>query len=288
MTLPGHVKRAAIVINDARLVYVPIPKAGSTAVLWALLDLVELEPGNFTRSSKLETTRALTIHDQSIWGRAHRLEGRSGRPRREVLDADDWLAFTVVRDPVRRLWSAWVSKLLLRDPRFVAMYGAEPWFPTPPRSANDVLDGFRAFVEVLDERPTEWHDPHWSSQSELAGMRALRYDLVAQVERLPGDLEPVNQHLAGVGLGLLRLRRENSSLVPFTSLALDAETWDRCAAFTATDRDVLGYEMPELGGADRDREWSATVEARLPGIHAIIERNERIGDMKQLLKAKAS
>jgi hypothetical protein len=104
--LPGYVESSAIVLDDVQLVYVPVPKAGSTAMLWALLELVELERADFTRSPKLEVTRSLTIHDTTVWGGQHRFRGRDVPA---IFDSGDWLTFTVVRDPVQRIWSAWVS-----------------------------------------------------------------------------------------------------------------------------------------------------------------------------------
>ncbi len=282
MRLPAHVEHSAIVLDDVRLLYVPVPKAGSTAVLWALLDLVDLDEDAFTRSTKLETTRALTIHDLSIWGRAYRLEGRSNDASR-IFDSPDWLAFTTVRDPVPRLWSAWVSKVLVRDPRFVRAYGEEAWFPASITTAQEVVASFRSFVAVLSERPAEWHDPHWSSQADLAGIGRLPYDLVARVERLPGELAAVASHLRARGREGLRLRRENPSLVPFVPEILDADAWDRCAAFTERDREVLGYAMPERGAGVPADAWLREVDLRLPGIQAVIQRNERIGDLKRLL-----
>ena len=282
MRVPAHVEQSAIVLDDVRLVYVPIPKAGSTAVLWALLELVDLEEDVFARSGKLETTRALTIHDASVWGGAYRLTGRAGGAS-AIFAADDWLAFTIVRDPVPRLWSAWVSKVLVRDPRFVAAYGDEPWFPESVSTADEVVGAFRSFVEALQERPADWHDPHWSSQAELAGIGELPYDLVARVEGLPGALEPVTSHLRAHGRAELSLRQENSSLISFVPGILDLETWDRCAALTARDRETFGYTMPERAAGDPADEWLEEVDMRLPGIHAVIERNERIGDLKRLL-----
>jgi hypothetical protein len=284
MRLPEHVERSTIVLDGVRLVYVPIPKAASTAVLWALLELVELDAKDFLGSTKLETTRALTIHDLSIWGRRHRLEGR---PDADALfAAPGWLAFTVVRDPVRRLWSAWVGKLLVHDPRFVAVYGDESWFPASPATAEDVVRAFRAFAEVLPERSADWHDPHWRSQAELAGLDELPYRLVAHAERLPADLDPVARHLHALGRDELRLRRENPSLLPFTPELLDRETWARCAAFTTRDREALGYELPKPSGETPPRVWVEAVEACLPAVHAVAERNQRIGDLRTAFRSR--
>ena len=284
--LPPHVESAAIVLDELQLVYVPVPKAGSTATLWALFELVALDRDEFIRSPKLEVTRALTIHDTSIWGSRHRLDARSGR---NLFDSPDWLTFTIVREPVRRIWSAWVGKILLRDPRFVAAYGEEDWFPEPPASAEDVVRGFRSFVQVLSERPAEWHDPHWSSQAELAGIGDLSYDVVARIEKLPGELDPVTAHLRRHGRDGLHVARENPSLLAFVPEVLDGDSWERCAGVTARDRDAFGYEPPPRADGDPDAAWVAEVDARIPAIHAVIERNERIGDLKQLVtRSRAS
>jgi Sulfotransferase family len=278
--LPRHVESAAIVLDELKLVYVPVPKAGSTATLWALLELAGLDPEDFVGSPKLEVTRALTIHDTSIWASHSRLDAHDGRA---LFDSPDWLTFTIVREPVRRIWSAWVSKILVRDPRFVTAYGEEEWFPEPPETAMDVVRAFRSFVELLPERPVEWHDPHWSSQAELVGIGDLAYDLIARVERLPGDLDPVAEHLRRHGREGLEVGRENRSLVTFVPELLDSVSWDRCVAVTARDRDAFGYEPPPRADGDPDDAWFAEVDARIPAIHEVIERNERIGDLKRLV-----
>ena len=277
--LPPHVASAAIVLDELQLVYVPVPKSGSTAMLWALLELSELDRGDFASSPKLEVTRALTIHDTRIWGSRHLLDGRDART---LFDSPEWLAFTIVREPVRRIWSAWVSKILLRDPRFVTTFGDEAWFPEPPSSAEDVVRSFRSFVEVLPQRTADWHDPHWSPQAELIGIGGLGYDVVARVEDLPGALDPVTAHLRHRGREL-RVGRENPSLAAFVPELLDGDAWERCMEMTARDREVFGYEATPRATGDPDQAWVAGVEAIIPAIHAVIERNERIGDLKRLI-----
>jgi Sulfotransferase family len=279
--LPAHVESAAVVLDDVRLVYVPVPRAGSTAMLWALLELVDLDHDEFAQSTKLEVTRSLTIHDMEIWS-GYRLPAGTGAAA--PFESDEWLTFTLVREPVRRIWSAWVSKILLRDPRFVATYGGEAWFPAPPRSAGEVVRSFRSFVAALGEHPAEWHDPHWSSQADLVGIGEVRYDVVARVDQLPGDLDPVVRHLRERGRGGLRPRRENESLVAFVPEVLDRDTWERCAELTARDREAFGYEGVPHAGDEPPSEWISDVEASLPAIRAVIERNERIGDLKLLVR----
>jgi hypothetical protein len=280
---PRHVSNSAIVLDEVELLYVPVPKAGSTTMLWALLELVELRPDDFRCSVKLEATRALTIHDMTIWGSERRLAGRPADDVLGLFDDPDWLTFTIVRDPVPRIWSAWVSKILLHDPRFVAAYEGEEWFPEPPRSAREMINAFRGFVEVLTDRPEDLQNAHWSSQADLIGLGELGYDVVGRVEDLGGVLQIVDAHLRARGRDGLTLGRENPSLFSFVPEVLDPESWERCAVATERDRDAFGYELVPRTSGEPDGSWVADLESRIWAIQAIIERNERIEDLTQLV-----
>jgi hypothetical protein len=280
---PEHVLQNGIALDEAQLLYVPVPRAGSTAVLWALAESEQLPEGHFFESGNLEVTRALTVHDLSLWGEARRLAGRSSKDLDRILTSDDWLRFTVIREPVRRIWSAWLTKVLLRDPRFVTSFGAEDWFPRRVGDAGEVVAAFRRFVAVLGERPLEWHDPHWSAQADLAGVDDVAYSLVARMEELSGALAPVDERLGSHGRRPLALRRANASLLPFTPGLLDGATAGVLAAWTSRDRAVFGY--PQIGAGNRlDADWLSGVEAALPAVRAVAERNERIGDLRALLR----
>ena len=281
--IPPHVASTAIVLDELRLVYVPVPKAGSTAVLWALADLIGLHPDRFRKSHKSETTRALTIHDMSLWGKKRRLDSRRTSSVLRMFDSDDWLAFSLVREPVRRLWSAWVSKVLMREPRFSSAYGDESWFPPVPSSAEDVVNWFRVFVKAVSDRPETLHDRHWASQDELLGVPQLGYDLVGRLEELPSALAVVDEHLRSRGMGPLTLQTENRSLVSFTPEVLDRRAWKQCFALTARDREAFGYEAVPIHATALDETWRANVEAALPAIRAVVERNERLGDVMGLV-----
>ena len=199
-----------------------------------------------------------------------------------MFDSDEWLAFTLVREPVRRIWSAWVSKVLMREPRFAAAYGHESWFPPVPSSAEDVVNWFRVFVESICGRTNALHDRHWASQDELLGVKDLGYDVVGRVEELPSALARVDEHLRLRGVAPLKLRSENRSLVSFTPEVLDRQAWERCWALTARDRETFDYEPVPNRGRSVDASWRAHVEACLPAIHAVVERNERIDDLARL------
>jgi hypothetical protein len=278
--LPDYWLRTAFCFDDLRLLFAPVPKAGSTAILGALAEVVGLPHEQFARSTKLEATRSLTIHDGSVWGATVRLAGRTPEEIGSILDSGDWLRATVVREPGRRLWSAWVSKILVRDPRFVAVLG-EDLFPDVPASAADVLDAFRAFVVSLPG--TDRPDPHWSPQASLVGAGVVPYDHVGRIEELDRTALALDGHLRRFGAALPPLRRANPAILPFTPSLFDPPTLDACTRWTEPDRTAFGYEPLVPSSEVPDEAWFLTIEASLPALRAVIERNERIGDLHDLL-----
>jgi hypothetical protein len=74
--VPDYVLENASALDAVRGLYVSLPRAGTTAVPWALAGSEELTPERFHESEKLEVTRALTVHDPTRWVTGARLVGR--------------------------------------------------------------------------------------------------------------------------------------------------------------------------------------------------------------------
>lgn len=277
-----HARLTGIVVDDVDLVYVPVPKAATTSILSALAELVGVDPVRRLRSGKLEATRSTTVHDGSLWPPAARLGRRSDSEQKAILASGDWFRFTVVREPVRRIWSAWVTKVLVRDPRFLVSFG-EDLFPPSPRSVEDVLKSFRAFVCALPDRP-DFVDSHWASQAELVGIDHLTYDFVGRVERLDEVVSKLDDHLQHHGRRFGPLEHGNASFLPFSPGLFDRDAYETCVRWTARDRDVFGYDLPSYADGGPDPTWYATVESALPSVRAIIDRHERFLDIWRLLE----
>src|SRR5215218_10229204 len=62
-----HVLHRTVVLPELRALFVPVPKAGCTTVLWRLAALAGIEPETFQRSTLPEVSAALTVHDTSLW-----------------------------------------------------------------------------------------------------------------------------------------------------------------------------------------------------------------------------
>jgi hypothetical protein len=275
--VPDHVVINGVVFDELRLVYVPVPKAASTSILTALSEIAGPSLELRLQSRKPEATRGLTVHDGSLWSSANRLSQMTASERDRRLRSDEWFKFTVVREPARRLWSAWVSKVLVRDPRFLLMFG-EDWFPDVPSSASEVLDAFRAFVSALPDRP-DWEDSHWAAQAALAGISTIEYDHVGRLESLDRTEALLREHAERHGSTLPPVGAENGSLLPFSPGLFDRSAHEACESLTEDDCRAFGYAPLRYAGGELGAEWRAAVEASIPALRALVERHERLLDL---------
>ena len=255
----------------------PIPKGGSTSVLWLLSELAGTEPEIFLNSTLPEVSPSLTVHDMSLWPEGLRLTDYERDERRQVLEESGWFRFSVVRNPATRLWSAWQSKILLREPRFVEEFGEEPWFPRLPEEPLEVVEDFRRFVTALPGGDVE--DVHWAVQHDLA--KQLPLDHVGRIERLDETFALLSEHV-GRDLGSAT-RRENRVALPLPSFAYDDEARTILLARYADDFEHYGYDA-ETASADPDteREWSAEIAPLLPILRDTIQKHDRIGQLHRV------
>lgn len=275
-----HVLERTIVLRDLRLLFLPVPKAGCTTILWLLADLAGLEPERFAASARPEISTAMTVHDASLWRPEHRLARYAPEERAALLAEDGWLRFSVVRDPWPRLWSAWQSKLLLREPAFAETFGGEPWFPRVPATPADLLEDFRAFVAAVGDGAT---DVHWAVQQRLVSRLALGH--VGRVEQLAETLALVRAHVGEERWPAGGLRHENRSL-----LALPAGAFGDAGAAVLRDRyredlEAFGYAPDPPPGLPL-AEWEPAAERALPVIAATIAHSERIGQLHRVAQRR--
>ena len=269
-----HVRTRTVVLPDLRVLFLPIPKSGCTTVLWLLAEIAGLPPETFLRSTLPEVSPGLTVHDMSLWNDENRLSHYEGAGRARVLEEDGWLRFTLVRHPGPRLWSAWYSKVLLREPRFVDRFGEEPWFPRIPERPTDLIDDFRRFVAALPGGDVE--DVHWSIQSDLTAQLPLGH--VGRIERLDETLELLRAHI-GEERWREGPKHENRSALPLPA-AFDDEAAAILRERYAPDFEQFGYDPTELGGQPLD-EWEERVAPMVPLLTDAIDRNARVGQLYQ-------
>src|SRR5215210_6712082 len=166
--LPPH-KTATYVLARYRTVYVSVPKAACTSLKWLVADLQGEDPERFRRSLSREVGRAMTIHRRDLWQNTPMLHELGEEELAAISPDDGWFVFAVVRHPSARLWAAWQSKFLLREPRWMEEFADAPWLPRVPRTTGEVIEDFGRFVEsiALDPNQPVMRDRHFLTQREL-------------------------------------------------------------------------------------------------------------------------
>ena len=274
-----HLERCTIVLPEHRVLYVPVPKSAWTSVLRMLLRPAGLTAESFVRSGKPEVTLAMAIHDTRVWRRAGvTLGSLPDDVRDRALGEDGWFRFSVVRDPATRLWSAWQSKLLLREPAFADAFGDQPWFPRVPRSSHDVLEDFRVFVASLRERAwkDDVRDKHWAPQHVIVDRIPLNH--VGQMERLGETRDALRAHLGRHGDLTGPMHHDNRTPLPCSPAVYDEATASAVRELFAADFTRFGYRPPRAtADAESLAEWERHVEEVLPAMREVIARHERLG-----------
>ena len=155
-----------------------------------------------------------------------------------------WFIFAVVRHPSSRLWSAWQSKLLLREPRWPERFAGEPWLPRVPYSTADVVEDFQKFVLALPSDPDELplRDRHFQVQSRLLAPERIPYTRVYRTGELE-LLDDLRVHLAAQGWeGQLDLTDRNETpLRPLESM-FTPEIQDKIRSVYGQDFETFGYD----------------------------------------------
>jgi Sulfotransferase family len=276
-----HVLQRTVVLPEHRVLFVPVPKAGCSSLLWMLAALAGVSPDWFADSAQPEVSPSLTVHDMSRWPAGHRLSDYAEAERARMLAAEDWLRFSVVRHPATRLWSAWQSKLLLREPRFAEAYGAEPWFPRLPGRPADLVADFRRFA-VAACGPAAGADVHWAVQHELLDGLPLAH--VGRVEHLDRTLAVLRAHL-GPGVELPAPAQANPGPLPMPPHAYDAATAATLRQRFRADFDRYGYAA-ELPGRGTATEWEAQAAAVIGLVRAAVDGHARLGQLHRVAERR--
>lgn len=275
-------------LDDLKVLYVAVPKAGWTSVLWVLAGLAGIPPERFAASDKPEVTLAMAVHDMSVWGLAgRRLAEFHGEDRERVLTEDGWFRFSVVRDPATRLWSAWQSKLLMREPRFVRQFGAEEWFPRVPGTPGQVLADFRRFVRAvhsLGDDPSI-REVHWAPQHLL--VESLELGHVGRVEQLGVTFAALRKHLRGRARVDADPRRENRMPLAYSPTVYDVRSAALARRLHATDCERYGYRPVDSRPTRSARDsWRREAAARLPLVTEMIARHQRLNALHRVLRQR--
>lgn len=273
---------ANFVLPQYKLVYVSTPKAACTTIKWMLADLQGAKSKRFYKSLTGETSRSTTVHQgRRFFPKTPRLRQLSDEKLAEITPENGWMVFTMTRHPAARLWSAWQSKFLLKEPRFATPFRNEDWMPRDPESTEQVIEDWHRFVNAVSSNPRTkiMQDVHFRSQSELLNIGGTPYDKVYDTSQFKVMIKELEEHLRGQGWsGELGMRRSNETPLPAIAPAFPDDIVEKIAKLYREDFEKLDYDDPRPPKLRPDESFSSDL---LSATAIIVERGERIGDLSR-------
>jgi hypothetical protein len=277
--LPPH-KTAAYVMTRWRALYVSVNKAACTSLKWLVAELQGEDRARFHRSLSREVTPTMTIHRRNLWRKTPMAKRLPDEELAEIGPENGWFIFAAVRHPTARLFSAWQSKLLLREPWWVEEYGEQAWFPREPRTGEDIVEEFHRFVETLARDPGSriMRNRHFAPQHWMLAADRMPYTRIyrtSEISQLLADLEAHVRAQGYDGEPLKLMRANETPLEPIAGL-FTPEVLAAARVLYAPDFEAFGYDDPL---PDRVLPGDRYDDAAVAEIGRLVERQQRINDL---------
>lgn len=260
-----------------KIFYVSTPKVACTSLKWWFASLEGKVKQLRSLTDSAESDPDLIIHGNSFQRLAPHVTGLGADDIEQTLESDAYFKFAIVRNPYKRIFSAWQSKLLLQEPLQVAPYKSFEFFNHSLRNAHDIALAFEGFLEHLanNEAPSYW-DLHWTPQVNLLRPDLIDYSKVFKIEQAQ-DLgvaltEWVGEYIPSPFAG----RRANESLIPYLPEFVTPRSAALIKMLYAQDFETFGYDLepPE----SKDAFSPEQLDVALKAIRSIRARHQRLGE----------
>lgn len=259
-----------------RLLYVATPKVACTSLKWWFAEILGVQVAIEIAKISLESDPELVIHD-TFARVAPEYTGANEPGLIEALTSPDYFRFCVVRNPFTRVFSAWQSKWLLREP---LQGDAYPYAvgELAIESREDIRTAFEAFLRVVAtvDDPSR-HDVHVAPQWALLEPQRVSYQVVGQIEEPSAVLQALSTHLGPGFRNPLSGGRANESLLPYTGEWISEEAANLIRIIYARDFELFGYDTAVPPG--RDVSTDSALAVALRSIKLLRGRNARIGEL---------
>jgi Sulfotransferase family len=264
-----------------KAMYVSVNKAACTSLKWLVADVQEESRERFHRSLSREVSRTMTIHRRSLWQNTPMAKRMTDDELAAISPGDGWFVFGVVRHPTARLFSAWQSKLLLREPWWwVDEFGEETWFPRVPANGDEVVEDFVRFVRAIAQNPElrVFRNRHFAPQHGLLAVDRMEYTRIYRTAEIPQLLSDFERHLRGEGWEgePLKLARANETPLKAIPALFTPEVLEASSDLYREDFERFGYDDPMPEGLDPSGAYDP---ASIAEVGRLIERSERINDL---------
>lgn len=263
------------------LFYVSTPKVACTSLKWWFASLSGHTRAIQATKNSPESDSELAIH-HVFWQVAPDVTGLPGDSINQILRSTSDFRFGVVRNPYKRLFSAWQSKLVLREPLQIVPYTELSFFNRPLDSWEDISASFEGFLRhlALNEAPQYW-DHHWRPQEAILRPDLIEYDIISQLENTQ---ELTSALLSRTGKGVpspFAIRRANESLIPYqrefltpTAVQLIQELYS--GDFERFDYSIEPPASPEVFSREQ-------LDVALLGVTALRKRHQQLAARAEVI-----
>ena len=283
--LPDFLTWNSCVSQERKLFYVATPKVACTSLKWWFAELEGVAEAVRQLKTSSETDPELVIHD-SLNIVAPQLSLHSQEQLQEIKTGG-FFSFALVRNPYKRLFSAWQSKILLREPLQIEAYLDQAFVTCPIKTMLDVAAAFECFLEYLNTYEAgDFQDWHWAPQYELLKPQLFPYSAVSKIEDTGGLNEALRAHLGDAYVNPFTSSKANESLIPYLPEFISPRSKALIELLYADDFEFFDYST-ELPPA-KEQFSQENLTLALKGIELLRGRHLRIAEMRQHCSAEFS
>jgi len=224
------------------------------------------------------------VHRRDAYEKTPKLNEIQVATRREIRPDNGWFVFSVVRDPRVRLFSAWQNKYLMHNPRY-RNWRDEDWYPPTPESAQDVIDSFARFVDLIDKDPNHavTDDSHFLPQMNLLRKDVVPYSRVYEISELStAFVTDLDAHLRAQGwTGEVALRQTNDTPLRANARVFAGPVREQVERYFAADLAEYGH-IWDFAKIEAVPDWTPAMIDDLRTRTALIERiGQLLGDLRK-------
>ncbi|WP_426234014.1 sulfotransferase family 2 domain-containing protein [Pseudomonas sp. TWP3-2] len=261
-----------------KLFYVATPKVACTSLKWWFAELEGVAQAVQEQKSSSETDPELAIHDTLL---SVAPDLFVSTPERLVqIEEDGYFSFALVRNPYKRIFSAWQSKILLREPLQIGPYQGQDFVEYPIELMSDVAGAFESFLEYIHAYERDgFKDCHWTPQYDLLRPDLFSYSVISKIEDTSALDAALRVHLADAYVSPFTMTKANESMIPYLPEFISSRSKELIEDLYSQDFEEYGYSRVIPPAKERFTQDQLTVA--LKGIELLRGRHQRMGEMRQ-------
>jgi hypothetical protein len=264
--------------EERKLFYVATPKVACTSLKWWFAELEGVADVVQQLKISAETDPELIIHD-SLKRVAPQLFIHTPE-QLEQIKGSEYFSFALVRNPYKRIFSAWQSKILLRETLQIQPYEGQAFVEFTVTSMSDVATAFEYFLEyVYTYESEDFKDCHWTPQYDLLQPELFDYSSISKIEDTKSLNIQLRSFLGGAYIDPFIRAKANESLIPYLPEFISSRSKELIDKLYAKDFDAFRYKT-ELPPA-KETFSQAQLDLAMKGIKLLQGRHQRIGEMQR-------